>query len=122
MHLLLTDTKFVQISGTRVAVGVRAFHHSQADAVELPSTLFERFADNADLLAAINETSRKPLVVRRFQQPQDGFSVSTVSSSSRRFFAFVATSRLSEMFVPPGWEFHPDIGTLRVDRRSVLRR
>lgn len=59
MHLLLTDTKFVQISGTRVAVGVGAFHHSQADAVELPSTLFERFADDADILAAINETSRK---------------------------------------------------------------
>lgn len=59
MHLLLTDTKFVQISGTRVAVRVMKRPHKQADAVELPSTLFERFADSPDLLAAINETSLK---------------------------------------------------------------
>ena len=59
MHLLLTDTRFVQISGTRVAVRRMKRPHKQGDAVELPSTLFERFADSPAILAAINEASMK---------------------------------------------------------------
>ncbi len=57
MQLLLTDTKFVQISGTRVAVGNEALRQKQADSVELPSTIFQRFCGTPEILAAINAAS-----------------------------------------------------------------
>lgn len=57
MQLLLTDTKFVQISGTRVAVSKEGLNNSQTDAIELPSTIFQRFCGSSEILAIMNAQS-----------------------------------------------------------------
>lgn len=59
MQLLLTDTRFQIVSGTRVAVRAFIPAHAQVDAIEIPSTIMEFCCSDPTVLQQINQTSKE---------------------------------------------------------------